>query len=207
VTGRAYLRLSPAAFARKVVDDGYSAAAFAAFIAVLFLAEEQPERGRFRSERLLRLLLDEPREGVRLRWDRWVPYLIDHGDLVRLPGGFLYVDGWDEWQEGDVTVAERMKRLRARHGDGGDRNGVAGTDTRSTVTDPSERLSGKRLSGKRLSRNGRGGDSRPNDGQSTDEKKPRRRRMAKPGCIGGVVDAYGEEVMGKIAERLGVADR
>lgn len=122
MTVRAYLRLSPATFHDKVVVDGYPAPAFAAFLAVLCLAEEQPERGRFRSERLLRLLLDEPKDGVRLGWGKHIRYLIDHGDLVRLDDGSLLVVGWDEWQEGDVTVAERMKRLRERRANAGWRN-------------------------------------------------------------------------------------
>lgn len=122
MTARAYLRLSPATFRDKAVVDGYPPGAFAAFISVLCLAEEQPERGRFRSERLLRLMLDEPQEGVRLGWGKWVAHLINHGDLVRLPNGHLYVDGWDQWQEGDVTVAERMQRLRARKKNADDRN-------------------------------------------------------------------------------------
>lgn len=122
MTARAYLRYSPSTFKDKVVDDGYPAGAFAAFSAVLCLAEEQPERGRFRSERLLRLLLDEPKDGVRLGWGKWVSYLVDHGDIRRQQDGSLYVVGWDEWQEGDVTVAERMKRLRDRKRNGDDRN-------------------------------------------------------------------------------------
>jgi hypothetical protein len=114
MTTRAYLRLSPRAFHEKVVVDRYPPGAFAAFLAVLCLAEEQPERGRFRSEKLLRLLLDEPAEGVHVGWGKWLRHLVDHGDLVRQKGGVLYVAGWDEWQEGDVTVTERMNRLRSR---------------------------------------------------------------------------------------------
>lgn len=129
MSARAYLRLSPDTFRDKAVADGYPAGAFAAFCAVLCLAEEQPERGRFRSERLLRLLLDEPRDGVRLGWGRWVPFLIEHGDLVRQADGALYVVRWDEWQEGDVTVRERMARLRATRASGcADRNGHRNAD-------------------------------------------------------------------------------
>lgn len=139
MTTRAYIRYSPRAFYDKVVVDGYSPGAYAAFNAVLCLAEEQPERGRFRSEKLLRLLLDEPEDGVRLGWGKWVPYLIEHGDLVRQERGVLYVAGWDEWQEGDVTVAERMKRLRSKKSNGADRNTDIGDDTPPTVTVPSDR--------------------------------------------------------------------
>ena len=137
---RAYLRYSPRTFHDKVVVDGYPPAAFAAFNAVLCLAEEQPERGRFRSERLLRLLLDEPEEGVRLGWGKWVKYLMEHGDLVRRDGA-LYVVGWDEWQEGDFTVAERVARLRRKRREG---NGGATEDvTVPEVITPSEAVGGK----------------------------------------------------------------
>lgn len=114
---RAYIRFSPKTFHEKVVVDGYPPGAFAAFAAVLCMAEEQPERGRFRSERLLRLLLDEPEEGVHVGWGKWVKYLLEHGDLVKQDRGVLYVVGWDEWQEGDFTVAERVARLRKKRKD------------------------------------------------------------------------------------------
>lgn len=135
MTARAYLRYSPRTFHDKAVVDRYPPGAFAAFSAVLCLAEEQPERGRFRSERLLRLHLDEPMDGVRIGWGKWVAFLIEHGDIERLPDGSLYVVGWDEWQEGDVTVAERMARLRAKKANGDDRNAAHGTVT-PTVTVP-----------------------------------------------------------------------
>ena len=114
---RAYIRFSPKTFHEKVVIDGYPPGAFAAFAAVLCMAEEQPERGRFRSERLLRLLLDEPEDGVHVGWGKWVKYLVEHGDLVKQDRGVLYVVGWDEWQEGDFTVAERVARLRKKRKD------------------------------------------------------------------------------------------
>ena len=131
---RAYIRFSPRTFHEKVVIDGYPPGAFAAFAAVLCMAEEQPERGRFRSERLLRLLLDEPEDGVHVGWGKWVKYLLEHGDLVKQDRGVLYVVGWDEWQEGDFTVAERMRRMRQRRRN--KRNGVtpAPSPNRSGVT-------------------------------------------------------------------------
>lgn len=129
---RAYLRYSPKAFHDKVVVGGYPPGAFAAFCALLCLGEEQPERGRFRSERLLRLLLDEPEEGVKVGWGKWVKYLLEHGDLVRLDRGVLYIAGWDEWQEGDFTVAERVARLRRKRRDA---NGAATEDVTAHDTD------------------------------------------------------------------------
>jgi hypothetical protein len=127
---RAYLRLDPHLFDRKVVDQGYPAGAIAAYVAIICLGDEQPKRGRFRSERMLRLLMDEPRGGVALRWGKWVSYLMSHGDLTRLPDGQVYIDGWDEWQEGDVTVQDRMQRLRDRR----KRNRESGPVTTGTVT-------------------------------------------------------------------------
>jgi len=40
--------------------------------------------------------------------------LIARNDISQLPDGRWYIEGWDEWQEGDYTVGERMKRMRAR---------------------------------------------------------------------------------------------
>jgi hypothetical protein len=98
------------AYERKVVDQGYPLPLFAAFVAVLCLAEHQPMRGRFRNERVLRALLGPG--------SRYVAELVNRGDLVREPGGALYVDGWTEWQEGDVTVGERVRLIRNRQGQG-----------------------------------------------------------------------------------------
>jgi hypothetical protein len=121
---RAYLRIDPNLPDRKA---DYPDGAYRAYIDTLCFAEQQPQRGRFRNRRLLAVLLDKRA--------RWIKYLIDHGDLVEFTGGKLYVDGWDEWQEGDVTVSERMKRLRSRRRD------VTPTDTPGvtppTVTVPS----------------------------------------------------------------------
>jgi hypothetical protein len=82
---------------------------YATFIAVLCLAEWQPERGRFRNERMLRALL-----GKR---GRHIGYLLEHKDLVLLQDGRVYVVGWDEWQEGDWKVSERVHRIRSRRKD------------------------------------------------------------------------------------------
>ena len=128
---RAYLRLDPNLPDRK---SDYPDGAYRAYIDTLCFAEQQPQRGRFRSRRLLAVLLDKR--------SRWIPYLLSHGDLTETDTGKLYVDGWDEWQEGDVTVSERMRRLRLRSR----RRDVTPTDTpevtEPTVTVPS---SGKRI--------------------------------------------------------------
>lgn len=122
---RAYIRLDPAFDERK---ESYPDGPYAAFIAVFCLAESQPDRGRFRSERFLRALL-----GKR---GRHLAYLLSHGDLLLLPDGRLYVDGWDEWQEGDCTVQERLGRLRARREAMGlRRNGSGQRATESATPD------------------------------------------------------------------------
>lgn len=107
---RAYLRLSPSFYERKLLDQQYPAPAVAALIGCFCLAETQPQRGRFRDRRVLAVLLGS--------LGRWIPYLVEHGDLIEQePFPHIYVDGWDEWQEGDWKVAERMHRLRVRtHG-------------------------------------------------------------------------------------------
>ncbi|HSW41309.1 MAG TPA: HNH endonuclease signature motif containing protein [Patescibacteria group bacterium] len=80
---------------------------------MLELAEEQPQRGHFESERLLRVLLEGP-AGLGRRFARQVPFLITQGDLVRADDGSLAVEGWEILQEGDTTIAERVVRFRSR---------------------------------------------------------------------------------------------
>ncbi len=169
---RAYLRVLPDLYERKAhgiqpdPDTGerghppYSPAQLTAYVGVLCLAEQQPRRGRFKSERLLRVLLEGPDGQATAAADE-VPFLIEQGDLIRQRDGSLYVEGWDELQEGNWQVAERMRRYRAR------RRGTAPSDlavetphvvtaatqpavtpvTVETVTGPSERLAvgGRRL--------------------------------------------------------------
>lgn len=133
---RAYLRLDPLYDENKA---HYPDGPYAALVATICLAESQPERGRFRSERFLQALLDKRGRHVR--------FLLEHDDLKLLPDGRVYVVGWDEWQEGDWKVTERVARIRAR------RNGEVTPDVTERVT--ADRLdiavSGKRIavSGKR----------------------------------------------------------
>lgn len=101
---RAYLRLDPGFDEHK---ESYPDGPYAALITVFCLAESQPERGRFRNARFLRALMG--------RRGRHLPYLIEHGDIVEIEGGRLYVDGWDEWQEGDWKVQERLAKINGRH--------------------------------------------------------------------------------------------
>ncbi len=93
---RAYLRIDPN-LDQTHPDPG-------AFVGLLCAAHRQPERGRFRDRVLLERAIG--RAATRR--------LMERGDVVTLADGRLYVDGWDEWQEGDLTVSERMRRMRAR---------------------------------------------------------------------------------------------
>jgi hypothetical protein len=102
---RAYLRLDPDFFDRKAIDQKYPPGAVAALIGALCHAEHQPKRGRFRDVRVLKALLGPHA--------KWISFLIEHRDLVSKKGE-LYIDGWDEWQEGDWKVGERVKRIRGR---------------------------------------------------------------------------------------------
>jgi hypothetical protein len=126
---RAYLRLDPAYDERK---ESYPDGPYAALIACFCQGELQPERGRFRNERYLRAILG-PR-------GRHVPYLIEHGDLVRLPDGRLYIDGWDEWQEGDWKVTERVTRIRNRTRGGVTPSVTPGVTVGVTVDETADRL-------------------------------------------------------------------
>ena len=103
---RAYQRFDPRLFEKKALEQHYPAGAFVALVGAINLAEAQSQRGRFRSERVLRALLD--------KYGRWIPFLVTRGDLTVLSDGRLYVDGWDEWQEGDWRVKERVDRIRHR---------------------------------------------------------------------------------------------
>ena len=86
-------------------------------------AYQQPRRGRFKNIGVLRAAVGRgvANRGI-ARKD-----IVGHGaesdclDAEAKPRQLcsedlphLYLNGWDEWQEGDFTVAERMRRLRAR---------------------------------------------------------------------------------------------
>lgn len=94
---RAYLRIDPN------VDQVYPELR-GTFVGLLCAASRQPERGRFRDRAMLEALCGK----------RYVKGAYTRRDVVDLPDGRVYVDGWDDWQEGDWTVAERMRRMRQR---------------------------------------------------------------------------------------------
>jgi hypothetical protein len=124
---RAYHRVDPLMDERK---SDYSPAQLGAFLKVQLVAGRQAERGRFRSRKALEGALPAA-------YARHVAYLLERGDLVTQPDGSVYVDGWDEWQEGDLNVGERMRRLRARHRDALERNEGRNGQRHDGVTRPS----------------------------------------------------------------------
>jgi len=110
VMGRVYIRVSPTLVEDKEAD-GYPDGAITAYVKLLGKAAEQPSRGYFLNGTVLR--------GYMGRHARWVKFMVEHADLVPQPDGRLYVERWEEWQEGDLTVADRVRRIRARRNAGG----------------------------------------------------------------------------------------
>lgn len=114
---RSYFRTLPDLYERKVfgteTHPAYSPLALTCFVGALCFAEQQSPRGRFKSRRLLEVLLVGPK-GKGAAIARQITFLITNGDLIELPDGSLYIEGWDELQEGNWQVAERMSRYRAR---------------------------------------------------------------------------------------------
>jgi hypothetical protein len=150
---RAYIRIDPHLAERKL-GQGYTPAQFACYVSLLNLAEQQPERGRFKTWAVLRAMLDSM--GPKL--SAHLAFLVERVDLVEQADGSWYVVGWDEWQEGDWQVAERMQRVRRhRRADAADRNGGYGADRnegddrdRFPPTPPYVSRSGRRLAVSRL---------------------------------------------------------
>ena len=92
---KAYLRIDPNLDATHPAPGD--------MVALLCAANRQPKRGHFKSPELAARVLG------RALYRR----CLSRGDLVENGAG-VYVDGWFEWQEGDLTVGERMRRLRGR---------------------------------------------------------------------------------------------
>lgn len=146
---RAYHRIDPLMDERK---SHYTPAQLGAFVKIQLLAGRQTKRGRFRSVAALK-------GSVPSGYVRHVDFLVSEGDLDVLTDGTVYVDGWDEWQEGDVTVKDRMAKLRNRH-----RNPTV----TGTVTEPS--LTAIR-NGVGIGV-GIGGDKSPANAREVDDKRP-----------------------------------
>jgi len=102
----------------------YTPAQFGTFSKIQLVAGRQSRPGYFRSIAALRACLPAA-------YARHVDFLAAQGDLVERDG-MLYVDGWKEWQEGDLTVADRMKALRNRR-----RNASVTASVTPVVSEPS----------------------------------------------------------------------
>jgi hypothetical protein len=113
---KAYLRIDPD-IDRAKADTRWD------FVRLLCEANRQPARGQFKTRALFDAVIG--RSSARR--------LLAAGDAVELDSGKVVVPGWDEWQEGDVTVAERQRRIRSRR-DNGVSQPLPHRDT--TVTSP-----------------------------------------------------------------------
>lgn len=111
---RAYHRVDPLMDERK---SHYTPAQLGAFLKVQLVAGRQKHRGRFRSLDALRMTLPAA-------YTRHLAFLVTEGDIVVTDDGCAYVDGWDQWQEGDLTVKDRMAALRNRRRNGTVTGGV-----------------------------------------------------------------------------------
>lgn len=103
---RPYIKLDPRLPERK---DYYPDGPWRALVETFCYAASQDTPGRFKNERVLRALL-----GAR---GRHVPFLIEQGDLTPSNLGFVYVEGWEQWQEGKYpTVAARLSAIEDKRG-------------------------------------------------------------------------------------------
>jgi len=108
---KAYLRIDPN------IDQTHAEPL--AMLRLLCAANRQTWRGRFKNRAVL--------EGLFGR--AMVRRMADRGDIEEGEFGRWYVTHWDEWQEGDHTVGDRMRRLRASR--------EASSTRKLTVTAPS----------------------------------------------------------------------
>jgi hypothetical protein len=129
---KAYLRIDPDIDA-KHPDN------LAELIRLLCAANRQPRRGVFRSRVMVEALLGK---GPTKR-------LVERGDLREIDGAWT-VGGWDHWQEGNLDVAERMRRIRAERDNKPRTNGAHSahsTDTDSArLVAPTPKASGNKAS-------------------------------------------------------------
>jgi len=112
---KAYLRLDPN------IDRTHEAPS--EMLLLICEANRQPRRGRFKNVTVLRRVLG-PSKARRAMNRHDVITLREHDPedcpLDSCDGGadaepeMLYLDGWDQWQEGDITVGERQRRIRGR---------------------------------------------------------------------------------------------
>lgn len=92
---KAYLRIDPN------LDSTHPAPGD--MVALLCAANRQPHRGVFKTKEVAQMALGRT----------LFAKSVQRGDL-HLNGVGWVVDGWDIWQEGDLTVGQRMRAYRAR---------------------------------------------------------------------------------------------
>jgi hypothetical protein len=90
---KAYLRIDPNLDATHPAPGD--------MVALLCAANRQPTRGRFKSAAIAKTALGQ----------RLFRACVTRGDMVAVDG-IYFVCGWHDWQEGDMTVGERMRTLR-----------------------------------------------------------------------------------------------
>lgn len=103
---KAYLRIDPN-LDQTHPDPGL-------FVRLLCAGARQPRRGLFRDRAVLTVCL-----GIRA-----VEKLLARGDVKEREDGTVVIDGWEIWQEGDMTVGERMRRYRNKDRNAAVTNGV-----------------------------------------------------------------------------------
>jgi len=92
---KAYLRLDPDVD-QKHPDN------LAEFIRLMCASARQRPRGRFANKAVLEALFGRAAVGR----------FVARGDVEAQPDGSVITAGWSDWQEGDMTVAERVRRTR-----------------------------------------------------------------------------------------------
>jgi hypothetical protein len=159
-----------------------------AMVRAMCAAARQPQRGRFREPVVLERAVG--RKAYRM--------LVERGDVVpAIPGPGVYLEGWDELQEGDMTVAERMRRYRKRKRDAKvtpptspHRNGVTttavdnydvGTSQAKDVDKPLPRRAGRRKDGTNPRANGT--NPRANGTSPRQEREAEKRGPVDVGAI------------------------
>ena len=169
-------------------------------VLLLCAANRQTERGRFDAKAIVQRVVGRRR----------LKAMMERGDIVQLIDGRLYVDGWDEWQEGDLTVADRMRRMRQRRA--AKRNAVTPRE-RNAVTivlpigEELDRLPSSAVGVRRLPPSPHGGGGRRKDGtnpraagtapreegadprtQGTSQRQRRQAEKSGPTALGDIIE-------------------
>lgn len=99
---RAYLRIDPNLDQHPDADG---------MLRLICAANRQIPRGRFPGRDVLRRILGSAK---RLEAFLRPRHAGKRADVLLQEDGSFYLDGWDEWNEGDLTVGDRMRRVREK---------------------------------------------------------------------------------------------